>query len=259
MRFSQVENCSRRFGMTEGQIIAKILGANKLDKLETIPQPYKTIIQRCLIRNAAERKSTMTDLLHLCEQNPVSPSPIQEQQTQIQPNRPSPQTQAHQQQQVPRTQAPKPQPQIYGSQAAQGNIQLVKANVGSRLFAWLIDGVVSGLVFVATMLILTGDIEKEDNFSYFVSIGLMYLYFMLKDGANGGSLGKRAMGLSVLHIASNEPIGYGRSFLRNILYLIPLLNFLIFFIDAIMLFADSNSRRLGDAMVGTIVVEKKYL
>lgn len=250
---------SRRFGMTEGQIIAKILGANKLDKLDTIPQPYKTIIQRCLIRNAADRKSSMSDLLRLCEQNTAAPSPIQEQQTQILPNRPSPQTQARPQQQPPRTQAPKPQAQVYGHQVAQGNVQFVKANVGSRFFAWLIDGVICSLIFAATMFILAGGIDKTDNFASSVSIGLLYFYFMFKDGANGSSLGKRVLGLTVLHIASNQAIGYGRSFLRNIFYLIPLLNFLIFFIDVIMLFADSNSRRTGDQIAGTMVVEKKYL
>lgn len=250
---------SRRFGMTEGQIIAKILGANRLDKLDTIPQPYKTIIQRCLIRNAAERNSSMTDLLLLCEQNTPSPTPFAEQQTQVLPNRPLTQTQARPQQQPTHRQAPKPQAQVYGSQAAQGNIQLVKANVGSRIFAWVIDSVISVLIFAATMFLLTGDIEKGDEFSSFVSLGLMYIYYMFKDGANGSSLGKRVLGLTVLHIASNQAIGYGRSFLRNVLYIIPILNFFAFFIDIIMLFADSNSRRTGDQIAGTMVVEKKYL
>ncbi len=246
---------SRRFGMTEGQIIAKILGANKLEKLALIPQPYKTLIQRCLIRKAADRENSMGNLLQLFEQTPPSQKPIQAPQTQIQPNSPPPQTPSRPQ---PQPYKPTPKPQVYGNQnVVQGNMQWGKANIGSRFMAFLIDFILSLIIFGASLLFIGGDMENPDPLSSFASMGFMTIYFIFKDGADGSSLGKRIMGLTVVNAATYLPISYGNSFLRNLLYCIPLVNAIVFLIDIIMVMSSSDSKRIGDQMAGTIVVEKK--
>lgn len=48
------------------------------------------------------------------------------------------------------------------------------------------------------------------------------MVLLFKDGVNGRSPGKALNGLRVIDIDSNKPIGFIRSFQRNLLLLVPL-------------------------------------
>lgn len=75
------------------------------------------------------------------------------------------------------------------------------------------------------------------------------LYPLLKDGiGNGRSYGKRANKLLVIDATTGRPCTVGQSFLRNIMWWIPLVNLVE------MVLVVSSGIRLGDRIAGTRVV-----
>lgn len=73
-------------------------------------------------------------------------------------------------------------------------------------------------------------------------------YLLVADGFGGRSLGKRMLGLTVVHLRSQRPISILGSFMRNG----SLLCFSL--LDLLLLFS-ARGRRLGDLMIGAKVVE----
>ena len=83
------------------------------------------------------------------------------------------------------------------------------------------------------------------------------LYFLLKDGFQGASPGKRLVGLLVVDLKKDSPGGLGLSALRNlinmVLCFIPYVGWLI---EPVMAIAHEKGQRLGDLAAGSQVVEK---
>ena len=77
------------------------------------------------------------------------------------------------------------------------------------------------------------------------------LVFFLKDGFAGHSLGKLAAGVQVVDRETFEPIGFGRSFLRNLPLIIPIVPLFI----AFML---QKGYRWGDGWARSKVIWKRY-
>ena len=75
--------------------------------------------------------------------------------------------------------------------------------------------------------------------------------FFLKDGFQGCSPGKAICGVRVIDAASFEPIGFWRSFKRNLPLIIPVVPF-------ILAFTLKKGHRLGDKWANTKVVWAKY-
>ena len=76
------------------------------------------------------------------------------------------------------------------------------------------------------------------------------IYTFVKDGLEGGaSLGKRAVGLMVVHLPSNRPCSGGRSALRTLIWnvtnFVPLVGWLI---EPVTAMASADRRRLGDRL-----------
>ena len=73
------------------------------------------------------------------------------------------------------------------------------------------------------------------------------LYFLLADGLEGGSIGKRLVGIRVVSAATGAPCTFGQSFLRNLLQTIlgP--------IDILFILGERH-QRLGDKAAGTVVI-----
>lgn len=95
--------------------------------------------------------------------------------------------------------------------------------------------------------------------------GLAYL--LLGDGLfDGRSLGKKVIGLKVVSISTFEPCTFRASLLRNstlglgyLLGLIPWIGWIVFpviaAIEFILILGNTEGRRLGDEIAGTIVIE----
>jgi uncharacterized RDD family membrane protein YckC len=137
-----------------------------------------------------------------------------------------------------------------------------------RQVAYLVDSVLFALVaFPLALLIVlqlegvvTSDLMWEVILTP-ISFGFTCL-FILKDGFNGQSPGKRLTDVQVLDDATGRPISFGASFKRNALLLIgatPVIggvaSLIVIIIIAVQL---SKGYRLGDRFAKTRVIWKRY-
>ena len=81
------------------------------------------------------------------------------------------------------------------------------------------------------------------------------IYLLLRDGFfQGQSVGKRLFGLRVVHAATQQPCSFGRSCVRNVLWVIPLVS-AAFLGEAVWCVADAAAgRHWGDRLADTVVV-----
>ena len=121
------------------------------------------------------------------------------------------------------------------------------AQLDSRLFAQLIDGVITYLIIFAVFFPLAA---IGPGFLNTVGLLLGLSYFLLADGLPGGqSLGKRVMKIKVLD-EHGRPCNFGQSFLRNLTAFLGILDWAFIF--------GVEHRRLGDRAANTWVVRKDY-
>ena len=109
-----------------------------------------------------------------------------------------------------------------------------------RVLAWLIDG-----------LMMMGLTILFRAWGGMVSLG----YLLLRDGLfQGQSIGKRIIGLKV--IAHHPPVRctYVDSIVRNILWLVPVVNVVMGFTGLQALVHDPRGRHWGDLLANTQVV-----
>ncbi|MCG2726446.1 MAG: RDD family protein [Elusimicrobia bacterium] len=156
---------------------------------------------------------------------------IQETQKPIEPNQEIPQANASQ----PGRQAEQPQEQSTNRQ---------KANLGKRFAALLID---IGCCFVVAFIPILGWIAG-------------FIYTFVKDGIDFGgldnrSIGKKVMGLRVINTETGLRCNYKDSALRQILFIIPIVNMLIALIEIVLVISDDKGIRLGDKIAKTMVIE----
>lgn len=138
-----------------------------------------------------------------------------------------------------------------------------KASFGSRLAAWLIDGVVqlSCLVPGAVGMAMGGAAHVESMIALggaAFGLGVLYSvwYYFTRDGRPGGAgIGKRRMGLMVVYLPTQSPATRGQSALRGLVSIlvncVPVVGTLI---EPVMIIANSEGRRLADFAVSTQVV-----
>jgi len=139
-----------------------------------------------------------------------------------------------------------------------------KAPIGGRILAALVDQLVSsvpaGLMVVAAVSSFLGNATGLG-----VTFGLLalaavtwaLLYSFTKDGRPGGqSIGKKMMGLMVVHLQSNQPCSRGQSALRFlVMFLLGLILGAGWLVELIVLLIEPGGRRLGDFAAGTQVIE----
>jgi len=83
-----------------------------------------------------------------------------------------------------------------------------------------------------------------------IAIQLLAVFaFLARDVANGRSPGKRLSDLQTVDASTGEPIGLGKSLLRNLILLVP---FMIL-VDGMVL---KRGSRIGDKLAGTMVVRR---
>lgn len=109
----------------------------------------------------------------------------------------------------------------------------MKAPMGERCIALLIDGAISSI------------------FSYVFCVG--FIYDIIKDGIREGqSVGKGLMGLRVVDFQTGMPATMGQSFIRNCCP--GCLDGCCCYLVALM---DQDGRRIGDQAAGTVVILDK--
>lgn len=148
-----------------------------------------------------------------------------------------------------------------------------KASLGKRLWAYILDGLITTALFLPSIFFLF-DFFREvfmygDYGGYNIAssekliFGIILLilpirYALIKDGiGEGQSYGKSAVDLMVINVNTNEPCTKWNSAGRNILYSIicgiPYVGYLI---EIIMIFANPEGRKLSDLGAGTQVINK---
>ncbi|HEU4630487.1 MAG TPA: RDD family protein [Gemmatimonadaceae bacterium] len=138
-----------------------------------------------------------------------------------------------------------------------------KAPLGARLGASLLDGLIGTAAWLpGIVLIAMGGAGEGEGIAIVgtlvLVIGFVWAlyYSFVKDGwGTGASFGKRAVGLMVVHLPTNQPCTKGQSALRALVLL--LLNFVPFIgwlIEPILVLAADDGRRLGDRAADTQVV-----
>ena len=84
-------------------------------------------------------------------------------------------------------------------------------------------------------------------FDYPIYLGVIpILLVMLKD-ISGKSVGKRIIGLEIIHLETGGPVKKGYLFLRNVTFLLNWFELLVAYVN--------KGKRIGDALAKTRVVE----
>ena len=157
-----------------------------------------------------------------------------------------------------------------------GHIRPFKpAPLPSRWMAQFLDEIIITVILFALVLLIgllpkligwvTGDNNLgQTNFEHLKNTPLVdlmtegkmlpavfFLYWFFQDGLKSGqSFGKRMLSIRVINSKDGTSCTYRKSFLRNLLLLIPIINF----IDIGFMFGKKQ-QRLGDMLAGTYVVK----
>lgn len=120
------------------------------------------------------------------------------------------------------------------------------AHPGKRFQGQFLDSLITIMLFVSGIFISKA---LPDFVGSIVAIVLPASYYLFSDALpKGQSLGKKLLGISVVHKESGEYCNIGQSFIRN--FLTPIFGI----IDAVLIFGEER-QRLGDMLAKTIVVK----
>lgn len=120
--------------------------------------------------------------------------------------------------------------------------------ISRRQAAFLLDLIVYRGIATLIIFSLLGAVGDSLGM---LGILLSFVPVLLRDATNGVSLGKAVAGLKTIDFVTKQPCGIGKSIARNIILYVP-------FMLIIELVFIQSGRRLGDRMVDTRVVWKKY-
>jgi len=140
------------------------------------------------------------------------------------------------------------------------------AGIGSRFLAALVDTFFISIIELLVMLpvlFFLGSQTIAENLTTWVAALLSLLAFVFFWGYyiffeliwNGQSPGKRIIGLRVVR-RDGTPVTFSEVLIRNLLRIIDLLP-TGYGVGLIVMFIDSQSRRLGDLAAGTLVVHDR--
>jgi uncharacterized RDD family membrane protein YckC len=138
-----------------------------------------------------------------------------------------------------------------------------KAPLGARFVAAILDNLVSSIPAGVLVAAALGAGFAESG-GLAIALGLLAAaaviwavwYSFTKDGRpNGQSIGKKAMGLMVVHLPTNQPCSSGQSALRYLvmfgLNLVPYVGWLV---EPIVVLSAAGGQRLGDKVANTQVI-----
>jgi uncharacterized RDD family membrane protein YckC len=141
-----------------------------------------------------------------------------------------------------------------------------KAPFGKRLAAYLLDGLICIILCIPAYIAIIKAFQQSSLPSLIGIIGapmlwlaIPLIYSFIKDGlGKGQSWGKRACGLMVVHLPSNDACSKGKSCLRRLVR--TCLGFTGFgwLIEFIMVLVDKGGRSLADCAANTQVIEASH-
>lgn len=126
-----------------------------------------------------------------------------------------------------------------------------------RVAAFVVDTLSLAMLLILPASLLSyafvffGRSIKSISIIWYAALLVLFAGILLRDGYRGRSPGKRLLGLRLL-TPGNRPCSYARSVLRNLPILIPGLNV----IEMLLVLFGTQSRRTGDRLAGTAVVEE---
>lgn len=113
------------------------------------------------------------------------------------------------------------------------------------------------LAFLIDLILYIALFYGLGGVSHFVATFLSMIYIVFRDGFfSGQSVGKKVMGIRVIHI-DGRPISFVDSSFRNVLFLVPYLLPATLVIETFALFRSTDRRRLGDRIAKTRVIRKE--
>jgi len=129
------------------------------------------------------------------------------------------------------------------------------AGIFERFLARFIDRLLA-IIVAAGLFFVFNSFKSPAIVSIILPILIPFSYLFFKDSLpflNGQSIGKKLMGIRAIDFSTGEALTgkYGKTFLREIVQWIPLLNL----VDALMIFGDER-QRLGDRMATTQVIKE---
>lgn len=128
----------------------------------------------------------------------------------------------------------------------------------SRARAWMIDGLIMALIFVALLVArgFSGFVFGEETSAGVFLLAMFFLNWgyrvVFEAGKRGATPGKRWMKLRVVN-SYGAPIGWTAAILRNLLRAVDMLPF-AYLTGLISCMATKRFQRLGDLVAGTMVV-----
>lgn len=134
------------------------------------------------------------------------------------------------------------------------------AHWGLRFLGYVLDIIIIAGPMYAVMGIAAATAGPESaaasilgiiGFLYFVGMLLFQLY---KEGTTGQSIGKRAMGISLLREADGRPLGFGMAFVRKLAHF---LDSLACYIGWLWPLWDSKKQTFADKVCSSVVVKVK--
>jgi uncharacterized RDD family membrane protein YckC len=150
------------------------------------------------------------------------------------------------------------------------------AGLGSRFCAYLIDGVLIGVLIVAVVVAMffmpsglyffRAALKARStwlaSWNFALLIFFVFLitwgYYVLFEGLRRGSTpGKRKMGIRVVR-DDGLPIGFREAALRNLVRAADMLPPPASLLGGVVMLFDPKGRRLGDMLAGTLVVVEKF-
>ncbi len=139
-------------------------------------------------------------------------------------------------------------------------IEYELASLRDRFFAFFIDGMIIGVLYIILLLGLIPMLERVTDldgiivrFITLLPIGLYLVYHFLSElWGDGQSLGKKALGIKVVR-ADGKEANSADYLLRAIFHILEtLLSFGI--VAALLMSASAKSQRLGDMTANTVVI-----
>jgi len=119
-----------------------------------------------------------------------------------------------------------------------------KADMTKRFFAAMVDGTLVGIALI---------FYRNSQVPAYLIVAAAYL--LLRDAAQGRSVGKFLCGLVVVNLATGRPCGWGQCVSRNVLFVLPGANVVAAFLETSTIVRDPQGQRLGDRFALTQVVE----
>lgn len=149
------------------------------------------------------------------------------------------------------TQRPAPSPPPSASTAVAAPVDGPsgpRAGFFRRLAALVIDGALLSAVSIALLFLLQQGLVVLIVANILVALAY---YALLEGGMRGQTLGKRALGIRVVDLATGEPIGYGRGAVR---YFARYLSSLPLWLGYLWVFVDREKQTWHDKLARSVVV-----